>query len=232
MVGAALLAGALCGFSSARAEAQEAEAAWEKAPALRRSGFMVGLMPVFSLGQASGYPLDLKKIGRERFYTESNIAVGGVGLFWLGGALSDWLTFGLGTQGAALAPSDLSGGAYGVIFRTELFPLFGLGGRLRELGVGFDVGASVAGFSPSVEPERAVIDGGAASHLGVSIFYEGLRVWHLSAGPGLYADYTWSDTIRYGNVGLGFRTVLYTGAAAKKKSAAAPKPTPQQRARF
>lgn len=200
---------------NARADEQE-EPAWEKAPALRRSGFMVGFMPAFVLGRASGYPLDLKKIGRVSAYTESNIAVGGAGLLWLGGALSDWLTFGIGANGALLAPSGLYGGAYGVIFRTELFPLFPLGGMFRELGVGFDVGASVAAFSPSDQPEKAVIDGGLVSHIGASFFYEGLRVWHLSAGPALYMDYTWGDTIRYGNVGLGFRTVLYTGKAAKK----------------
>lgn len=211
--------GALIWALPKSALAQQEEAAWEKEPALRRSGFMVGFLPVLSLGRASGYPLDLKKIGRERFYTESNIAVGGVGLVWLGGALSDWLTFGLGTNAGLLAPSDLSGGVYGVIFRTELFPLFGLGGKMRELGVGFDVGASVASFTPSAEPDKAVIDGGASSHIGFSVFYEGLRFWHFSAGPGVYADYTFSDTIRYGNVGLGFRTVLYSGAAAKKKSA-------------
>jgi hypothetical protein len=91
-----------------------------------------------------------------------------------------------------------------------VFPLFWRGGVWREIGVTIDtgIGGAVTTFG---EGEEKVIDGGAISRIGGGVFYEGIRLWKISTGPWLYADYTWSSSVREGGVYLGWRTVVYTG---------------------
>lgn len=199
------------------------EPEWERKPAERRSGFTFGILAIAGLGQASGYPLDLKKVGRERYYTQSDVSIAGSGTAWIGGALTDWITVGLGLNGSSIGDSDLSGGAGGALVRVEAFPLYWLGGFYRELGVMLDGGASLAVFSDP-EDDSTRIHGGASSFVGGGVFYEGLRFWHASTGPCLYANYMWSDTVRYGNIGLGMRFVLYSGSSAKAPARAAKAP--------
>jgi hypothetical protein len=192
------------------------EPAWERQPAVRRSGFTAGIATIASLGMASGYPLDLKKIGRERYYTQTDVAIGGIGAVWIGGALTDWLSVGLGGGGALLGVSDLSGGALVALLRVETFPLWPLGGFWRDVGVTLDGGASFAWFYPSDTEGADVINGGASSYVGGGVFYEGLRFWRVSTGPTVYANYMWSDTIRYGNIGVGWRIALYSAPSTQK----------------
>jgi hypothetical protein len=200
-------------------EAGSEEPEWERRPAVRRSGFTSGLAAIASVGMASGYPLDLKKIGRERYYTQTDVAIGGIGLVWVGGALTDWLTVGIGGGANVLGASDLTGGALVALLHVDTFPLWPLGGFWREVGVTLDGGASFASFWPSGSDAGDVINGGASSYIGGGVFYEGLRFWRVSTGPGVYANYMWSDTIRYGNVGVGWRMALYSGPSAPAKKA-------------
>jgi hypothetical protein len=188
----------------------DAEPAWERAPRVRRSGFTAGLAGGLVLGTAAGFPNDAKKIGRARYYTETGVGIGTGGSLWIGGALSDWLTFGIAVGGANLSAGDyaISSGVF--MFHTEVFPLFWLGGLWREVGVIVDtgVGGSVTTLADS---EDKLIDGGAISRIGGGVFYEGFRLWRISTGPWLYADYTWSATVRAPGFYLGWRTVVYTG---------------------
>lgn len=189
------------------------EPAWEKRPATRRGGFTTGLLASAGLGMASGYPLDLKKIGRERYYTQSDVAIAGTGAFWIGFSLIDWLSVGLGINGDILGAPGLSGGGGAVFFRAEAFPMWSFGGIFREIGASIDAGASTALFT-SAEDESDRINSGVASYLGGGVFYEGIRVWHLSMGPSVSANYMWSDTVRYGNIGLGWRVAVYSDSAS------------------
>lgn len=225
---APLLAAALVGWSAGPALAEEAKAAeadpprdepaWEHEAATRRSGFVFGVQAGGGLGMASGYPLDLKKIGRAAYYTQTSIGLNGLAIGWLGYSLKDWLTFGVGAGLDGLVAGDKLGwGAVGV-FRVEAFPLFPLGGAFRELGVTFDAGAALMTIWHEDDTEKDLIDAGAASYLGGGAFFEGIRFWRVSTGPGVYASYMWSDTVRHGMVTLDWRVTLYTGSASDVKA--------------
>lgn len=191
------------------------EPEWEKRPATRRSGFTAGLLTSAAVGMASGYPLDLKKIGRERYYTQSDIAIGGSGSFWIGFSLIDWLSVGLGINGNVLGAPGLEGGGASAFFRAEAFPLWSLGGIYREIGASIDAGAATALFS-STEDESDRINSGIASYISGGAFYEGIRLWHVAMGPSVFANYMWSDTVRYGNIGLGWRIAVYSDPVSNK----------------
>jgi hypothetical protein len=194
-----------------KAEPKSDEPAWERAQDVRRSGFTVGLSVGIGLGMAAGYPNDVKKIGRERYYAEVPMGPGGALTLWLGGALTDWLVFAAGLTGSGLSSDDKTAGFTAFTFRTEAFPLFGLGGIYRELGVGIEAGTGGGTITPTDDPETILADSSAASRLGIGVFYDGLRAWRFSMGPFLSTDYAWSETMRRGEVVAGWRTVLYAG---------------------
>ncbi|WP_437569655.1 hypothetical protein [Sorangium sp. So ce542] len=178
--------------------------------AVRRSGFTAGIAGGLALGSAAGFPNDIQKIGYERHYTETGVGVGGGGYAWLGGVLADWLTFGLAFGGHGLSAADHGALAGGAMFHTEVFPLFSLGERWREVGVIVDAGTGVAYTTPD-DSDADVIDGALPARIGGGVFYEGIRLWKVSMGPWLYADYTWSTSVRQPGFYLGWRTALYTG---------------------
>jgi hypothetical protein len=198
--------------------------AWEKAPPERRSGFTVGLLVGGGLGNITGYPADLEKRGKAEFKADMGAAYGGNATLFLGGALTDWLVFGAGLGGGAYqgGGTDLVGLTF--VFHTEVFPLYWLGGVWKEIGISLDTGAG--SFNGEVQnkpagPEGAliapVIESGAASRVGVGLFYDGLRISKISAGPFVAFDYTWSGTLSQPVFLLGWRTALYVKAPTKKK---------------
>jgi hypothetical protein len=132
-----------------------------------------------------------------------------VGELWIGGALTDYVNFGLGfTSSMLFATGDNKARLTGGIFRVEAFPLFPLGGPLRDLGVRFDAGLGVGQVT---DPSgAALVDSSSASIIGGGIFWEGLRAWKTAHGPMLIANYLWSDTARRPAIFLGWRSVLYT----------------------
>jgi hypothetical protein len=182
---------------------------WRNAPAKRRSGFTVGLAGGLALGSASGYPNSVEKIGFERYYTETGVAVGTGGFLWLGGALTDYLVFGVGAGGTNLGTADHTVASAGFFFHIEAFPLLTLGGRLQDIGVNLDTGAAVAYTSAKATGDDKVIDGALPAKIGGGVFWEGFRFWKLATGPWLYADYVWSTSVRQGGVYLGWRAALY-----------------------
>ena len=122
-------------------ERRDAEPAWEAERAMRRSGFVVGASFGSGVVSIAGFPNDVKKVGRESFYTETGATLGGFGTLWFGGALTDWFIFGLGLGGGSLPfLSDRTATAGGIVFHVEAFPLFPRGGRWRDVGVMLDAG--------------------------------------------------------------------------------------------
>ncbi|AUX26801.1 uncharacterized protein SOCEGT47_073710 [Sorangium cellulosum] len=180
-------------------------------PSVRRSGLAVGIAGGLALGSAAGYPNDVQKIGFQRHYTETGVGIGGGGYLWIGGALTDWLTFGGALGGHGLIAADHSVLAGGFMFHTEVFPLFSLGELWREVGLIVDAGTGVAHTTADAGGDADVIDGALPARLGVGVFYEGIRLWKVSMGPWLYADYTWSSSVRQPAFYLGWRSAIYTG---------------------
>lgn len=190
--------------------------AWETAPSTRRAGFSVGVSIGAALGDIRGYPNDIEKRGKAEYLTDTGLAFGGSATLWLGGALSDWLVFGVGAGGIRSQGNGQIVQGYTFLFHTEVFPLFPLGGTWRELGIALDTGAGNFIGDPEDRPADslapAAIDSGAASRVGVSLFYDGLRFWKMSTGPYVAFDYTWSATMEQPLFMLGLRTALYTKA--------------------
>ena len=166
---------------------------------------------------ASGYPLDLKKIGRAAYYTQTSVGLNGLAIGWIGYSLKDWLTFGVGAGLDGLLAGDKRGWGPAGVFRVEAFPLFPLGGVFRELGVTLDGGAAMMEVSHEDDIEKNLIDAGVGSYLGGGAFFEGIRFWRVSTGPGVYASYMWSDSVRHGMVTLDWRVTLYAGSASAVK---------------
>lgn len=190
--------------------------AWDTAKATYRSGFVIGLSLGVGVVAFSGFPNDARKVGLQRYYTETGASLGGMGALWFGGALSDWFTFGVGFGGGSMPLlSDKKASASGLIFHMEAYPLFPLGGRYRDLGVMFDAGTGSATVTPK-DQETKLIDSGSASHIAAGPFYEGFQVWKLKGGPFVEGSYVWSDTVRRPAVFFGWRAALYTALSTKK----------------
>lgn len=63
-------------------------------------------------------------------------------------------------------------------------------------------------LAPKSDSSVKLVDGGAASRLGLGVFYEGLRFSRFSAVPFAAFAYVFSDSLRHGAGLVGFRTVL------------------------
>lgn len=189
------------------AHADEAEPEPVFPEATRRSGFAMGLDFGAELAKISGFPNDAKKIGQSSYLTSTGLGFGGGGTAWVGIALADWLTFGLGGSADTFKVASTTTTTYAFAVHVEGFPLFALGGHLRDLGVLFDAGTGVTSTSAAAGPD--LIDSGGASRVRGGVFYEGLRFSKLAMGPFVSTDYVWSDSARRGGVMLGWRTAFY-----------------------
>lgn len=176
----------------------------------RRSSFTFGIALGASLGSVSGFPNDPTKIGLARYYTDTGVGAGFGGRAWMGVALRDFLTFGLtfGSLGIDAGETVMFSGMVG--FHTEIFPLYTLGGPLRDLGLMVETGVGTAIVTPPDDQDTLLVDGGLTSALGLGVFYEGLRFGKkLGMGPYLSYDYMYGNSIRGGAFVLGWRTALY-----------------------
>jgi hypothetical protein len=178
-------------------------------PTTRRGGFTVGADVGAGVASIVGYPNDVQKIGYAGYYTVTNVRPSVLGELWFGGAFTDWFTFSLGVTGSSLfRTGDDKARSFGGIFHVEAFPLFLLGGPLRDLGVRLDAGL---GMATVTDPSGfKLVDSTLASLIGGGIFYEGLRWGKTAHGPFLMGNYVWSDTALRPAIFVGWRSVLYT----------------------
>lgn len=176
----------------------------------RRTVLTMGISVGASLGSAAGFPNDPTKIGLISNYTDSGLGLGFGTRAWAGFALRDFLIFGgsFGALGFNAGDTIAFLGTAG--FHTEIFPLFAVGGVFRELGLALETGIGTGIVSPDGGTSNLLVDGGFASSVGLSAFYEGFRLGpKVSMGPYLGYDYVWSSSLRGGAFVLGWRTALY-----------------------
>jgi hypothetical protein len=178
------------------------------APAERRSGFSFGIAGGLLTSSARGYPNDVDKIDVRQYEARSGLGVSTGGAFWIGGALADWLSVGVGVVGGSSQRDGKrsGGGAFNV--RIETFPLFYRAGPLRDLGVLFTAGTG--GYTIQRGKEK-LAEGAGTSAVGLGAFYEPWRFWQLSFGPQLEYNYQFSDSMSAHTFVLGMRTVFYGG---------------------
>lgn len=184
---------------------------WETARPTRRYGFTLGTSYGIGAGDASGYPNDLAKIDDPAWRSHTGgFATGGS--LWLGGAITDWFTFGLGTEFASAQGSQAktSGGAF--MFRVQAFPLFERGGIWRDLGVFADFGTG--GGTIQLKSGQELANGGAMSMITGGAFWEAIHWFgsrHVVSGPELWWQYQWSNSLEERTGILAFRTQFYGG---------------------
>jgi len=180
----------------------------EPAPPHRRAGLVLGIAGGLLTSSARGYPNDVAKIDVPQYEAHMGLGVAMGGAFWLGGALADWLTVGIGAFGGGSERGGLrgSGGAFTV--RIEAFPLFYRGGHFENLGVLFTAGTG--GYSIQ-RGKETVAEGAATSAVGLGAFYEPWRFWQLSFGPQIEYSHQFSDSMSAHTLVLGMRSVFYGG---------------------
>lgn len=176
----------------------------------RRTVLAMGISLGGSVGSAAGFPNDPTKIGLISNYTDSGIGAGFSSRAWVGFALRDFLIFGASIGALGFKAGDNTAILGTVGFHTEIFPLFPLGGKFREFGLAAETGIGTGIVTPGTDTSNLLVDGGYSSSIGVSAFYEGVRIGpKVSMGPYLGYDYVWSPSLRGGAFVLGWRTALY-----------------------
>jgi hypothetical protein len=185
--------------------------AWETERATRRSGFTAGASFGLGFGDASGYPNELAQIGEPAWRSKTGGLGSGLTL-WLGGAFTDWFTFGLGVESTGVKGDKALAGGGAFIFRVQTFPLFARGGVWRDVGVFADFGTG-GGTIQVQEDRRELANGGAMSNATVGAFWESFRWFggRLVGGPEVWWQYAWSDSLERRTGIVGFRTQFYGG---------------------
>lgn len=188
----------------APAAAQAAEQQWDggySLQATRRSGFVASLQLGYGLANISGYPNEVAKIDDPAYYSSTNAAVGSTLSLWLGGALRDWFTIGLGFMTLGARKNEMTAGGGAFIVHVEAFPLWSLGGVYRDLSAyaNFGVGSLAITGIPNE------VDGGSVSALGGGFGYEWLRSSHFAFGPILESSYLYSQSAQAFGILAGVR---------------------------
>jgi hypothetical protein len=185
-------------------------ASWETAQATRRSGFTAGVLAGMSFGTVAGYPNDLGKIDNPSFRAATS-GVGPSGMLYLGGALTDWFTFGFGLSRSSYGSSRLATASTAYLFHIEAFPFFARGGKLRDLALFANFGTGTATIVRRAD-ETELSSSGSLSIVGLGALWEAWRLGgHLALGP--YAAWHYEDSSamarHFGELGL--RGAFYGG---------------------
>ncbi len=212
LAGSLALSSALA--SKARAEETDAAKAAElNKPPQRRSGIVLSLTLGQGLFASSGFPKDATKVDDPNYYAASGPGLGFSNTLLIMGALSDYVNFGFWAGGSSFDNKHWKAMGGGGGFRVDVFPLYSLVPKARDLGVfgQFGVGYSKLeakhGASPGAEGAESFISGG--------LFYDGWFVkmlgGHLSGGPQLEYQAITSSSAEYHGVVLSGRVAFYGG---------------------
>jgi hypothetical protein len=203
-------AGALVAAMSPREAlaAPEDGAPVEAPPAVRRSGFLLGLSGGLAFASARGYPNDVAKIDLPEFEANTGLGVSSGGTLWMGGSLADWMNIAVGFQGGGFSGNGLDASGGIIHMRVEAFPLFYRGGAWQDVGLSFTAGTG--GLSVERDGE-SVAEGEGTSAVGVGAFFEPLRFWQLSSGPDLSYTHQFSRSLKAHQLVLGWRLAFYGG---------------------
>lgn len=184
---------------------------YDPGPTLRRGGFTMGLESGTGVSSFSGFPNEVAKLNDPRFERNTGVGLGTDLSLWLGGALRDWVTVGLGATLATARGNGALGSGIGFLVHVEAFPLFYEHRHLRHLGIGFSGGVGFAQMfdEDTPDPLDPIADGGAMSVLSWSVFYEPWRFWHFSAGPTVSYTHSFSQSLTIHQALAGFRLVFY-----------------------
>jgi hypothetical protein len=176
--------------------------------ATRRSDFMLGGSAGLTLGNGYGYPNEVDKIDNPAYVADTGAAFGTTFDLWLGGALRDWLNFGLGVKSFGIEGSDQQLSGFGFIFRIEAFPFFAEDDKLQDVGMLASFGLGGAQIERDGDQ---VADGGAVSIVGFGAFWEPWRFGGFAAGPSIDYSHLFSQSLYSYAVTGGIRLAFYAG---------------------
>jgi hypothetical protein len=193
----------------ARADTGDSESSYEPGRAVRRSDFAAGLLVGAAAGNAAGYPNDLSKIDVARYEASTGFGAGPATGLWLGGALRDWFVFGVGFATATVSGQGYQSKGTSFVLHVEGYPLIGLGGVFRDLGL---LGEFGAGGRSIAKDGQAAAEGGAMSVASLGLVYEPLQLGaHFSAGPVLAITHQFSQSLSATLGVVGIRVAYYGG---------------------
>lgn len=176
--------------------------------AKRRSDFTFGVSAGLAAGSGYGYPNEVAAIDNPAFVSDTGVALGSALELWLGGALRDWFTFGVGVTSFGVEGNGrlLAGG--GFIFRIETFPFFAEGGELQDVGAFASFGLGGAKIE---EDGEETADGGAVSIVSFGAFWEPWHFGSFAAGPVASYTHMFSQSLTYYAATGGIRLAFYAG---------------------
>ena len=198
-------------FTPTGAQDRKADPEMQKRTA--RSGLVVALMAGWGISGASGYPNNSNQIGDPEYYSSSDVMAGSGGGLFVGGALADYLNFGIFFVGQSFKSHDWQSRMGGFGFRVETFPLVYAVPTLKNLGAfaQFGIGTEKLDVVAPGYPEAS----GVQSFIGVGVMYEwkifSLFGGHAVAGPTLEYDNVFAQSISSGAGILGGRIAFYGG---------------------
>ncbi len=207
---AALAAGLVSVLSAGLAHAEGDNApdnTGYQSKAQRRSDFTLGASGGLGIGRASGYPNEIQKIDDRAYRSNTKLALGNGGLFWLGVAFNDYLNFGFAFGAYNLSGNnrEASAGIFG--FHIDAYPLFDFDKNLQDLAVFGNLGTGPLVIKGG--PEEA--DGGLLAYVEGGISYERWRLWRIGIGPTASVIHMWSDSAQLTGALLGARLAFYAG---------------------
>jgi hypothetical protein len=206
-----VLAAAVLLWALTPSTAHAAEKLWDGGydiKAQRRSGFAGAVNFGLGVGKARGYPNAVSQIDDPDYRSSTGTTGGSTFSLWLGGAIRDWFTVGLGFSTFGAASGNIKAGGNAFILHVEAFPLFNYGGRFRDFALFTNVGAGGLVIEGDA-PEKA--NGGFMSVLGFGASYELFRFGAVALGPVLEGTYRFSQSVTAGGVFAGVRTTIYSG---------------------
>jgi hypothetical protein len=199
--------------------ARQAHAEGEAAPGMdapneRRAGVVVGLGFGGGIAAASGYPNAATQIGQPDAYSASNLMLGRGTTFYVMGALTDYLNFGLWFGTATFDSSRWHSTGGGGGFRVEAFPLYRLVPKLSDLAVFTQLGVGSTTLRTKLAGNYPDADG-VQSFLGIGVLHEfsltKLFGGHIALAPTLEYDVITARSIERHGALLGARLAFYGG---------------------
>jgi len=174
----------------------------------RRGGFVVGVSGGLAFGWATGNPSGKSDREDPTLERSTGLGIGHRVTPFLGGALTDWFTVGLGMTFGRASKKKYETPVTSFVFHLEAFPLYGRGGFYRDVGVSMDFGAGVTTIVDA-DTSNNVANSGVASTIGVGAFWEPLRAYHFAAGPYVGYQHNWSRWFVRNNITVGLRLMFY-----------------------
>jgi hypothetical protein len=178
--------------------------------ATRRKGFTVGVVGGLQIVEATGTPTAFEERNPAHRTDTGLTLVPLAATVFVGGAFTDWLSLHVGGTASHFERSGLAMTQAAFVFRLEAWPLFPLGGVLRDIGVGGEFGTGMSQVTDSRTGDE-LADGGGLSLIGVNVFWDAARLGGLGVGPFVGYVRSSNETFLQQAGWLGLRTVFHAG---------------------